>query len=143
MQVLNILISFFALIIAGLALWRTWSLSKAQAELINKQLLAQLKAKIKVDLVQGSNSDRIILTNEGGAAASKLHFSLIIPEGGATPLCGDYEKTFPLKILHPGDSISVLAALSKETGVQFEYLMKWENSDKTQGVREGVVSLNG
>lgn len=142
MEILSILISLFALIIAGLALWRTWSLSKAQTELIKIQLLAQSKAIIKVNLLRGVKGERFILHNEGDAPAKQLNFCLLIPEGKASPLCGDYEETFPVKTLHPGESISVLAGLSNDTGTQFEYKAEWENLDKTKDVKKGTVSLN-
>ncbi len=142
METLNIIISLVALIFAGLALWRTWSLSKSQAELIKRQLLAQGKATIKVNLVRGVKGVRFVLNNKGNAPAKQLNFSLKIPEGKRSPFSSDYQETFPVKTLHPDESISVLAGLCNDTGTQFGYIAEWENPDKTKEVKEGTVSLN-
>lgn len=149
MEKLNTFISALAIIIAGIALWRTWNLNKMQAELTriqlelaNNRLIAQCKASIIVSLKKTPTGERFIVSNVGSASAKNVELKFILPKGQESPVCSDFKETFPAKIIHPNEPLSVLAALTKDSGTNFEYVAKWGNPDNTKGVKEGIVSLN-
>lgn len=146
MGIANLLLSLLAVAIAGLSLWRSWSLQKRQDELAAKQLElmeAQLSSRGKADIVCQLQKDgttwRIFVTNEGQAVAYDVTLELVTPEGRSSPLCNDFDEVFPVDDLPPGQRVSVLAALTFDTGTSFTCKCGWVNEDGSIG--EKIVPL--
>lgn len=72
---------------------------------------------------------RFYFKNIGSGVATNVNFKLVLEEGKSTPLTSDYEEVFPVKELHPGDEVSVLAAISMGMGSKFDSILSWDDSD--------------
>lgn len=149
MELLNTFISALAILIACISLFRTWNLKKNQAELIKKQLelasseiATHHKADIEVLLKMTKKGERFIVSNKGKASAKLVNLTIDNPKGHESPICSDFEETFPISFLNPGESASVIAALTMGTGTKFEYIVHWKNPDDTIENKKGIVSLN-
>lgn len=148
MEIANFLLSIGAVFIAGLALWRSWSLQRRQDELAEKQIQladAQLSSRSKADITcqfeRGGKTKRIVITNAGQATARNVVLELEVPKGRSSPLCDDFEEVFPVKSLPPGHSVSVLAALTFDTGTSFACKCGWENEDGTADEKTVPLTL--
>jgi hypothetical protein len=142
MQTIFIVLGVISATVAAVSLILKIHQYRASARKEKEKRQEKETTALSVSLKRTHSGEKFIVSNDGGGLARHVEFSLTPLEGRSSPLCSDYKETFPIKSLSPGDSVSVIAALSFETDVRFDYLLMWENSDKTQGVREGVVSLN-
>jgi len=75
---------------------------------------------------------RFYVTNNGAITAYEVMFSLIGLTNDNSPLVNDYEEVFPVPELHPGDEVSVIAAIDSDSPLKFDAKLTWKNSDGIQ-----------
>jgi len=148
METLNLIISLCAVAIAGASLWKSWSLQERQNELAKKQLeLAggQLEARGKGDIRfsfdRSGKTERIVIQNCGQSTAYDVDLEVEPAEGGSSPLVNDFNDVFPVRSLPSGQSVSVLAALTFDTGTSFTCTARWKNEDGTVGEKSGPLTV--
>lgn len=148
METLNLIISMVAVAIAGASLWKSWSLQERQNELAKKQLelagdqiAARGKGDIRFFYDRSGKSERIVVQNSGQSTAYDVTLDVESPEGRASPLVNDFYDVFPVSSLPSGQSVSVLAALTFDTGTSFKCTARWKNEDGTDGGKSGPLTL--
>ena len=150
-EVLNLLISSIAIIIAVVSLIRTRkvetkntelaqitaNLSAKQLQQIEQEEQDNTKAKIDVDLVSDNNESHFIIKNIGGAEATNVFFGV---EGCGALIPSEHNSKIPVTILRPGKSIKLIAALTDDTPQKFKALFHWNNPDGSHEKDEIEIS---
>lgn len=105
-------------------------LAKKQLEIIIREDEEKSSARLKLDLVKDGNGYKFYITNIGNVEASNVELELLLDKPEHSPLVkSDYDSKFPAPKIPPGNSISLLAALSMGKPTAFNAKLKWTNPD--------------
>ena len=148
-DVVNLILGAVALVIAIISLWRAWPVQRLQTEVTTLQLQRMRgeeaekgKAHVTAWMEKRDRSHRFCIGNKGPAAALSVRFELDPQEGKNSPLVqNDYAEKIPIKRLAPGNTVSLIAALTMGTATAFEARLTWENEDGTPGSWESTLSV--
>jgi len=139
-EMLTLLVSLIAVVIAFVSLYRTHRVVKRQIELAEGQaeltklqhkLLAQSedekrKADVRVCLVKVGGNYRLVFENRGPARAKDIVVEEFVPDGFKSPFMkSEMDKFLPIPQLLPGEEISMLTAVNLSTPPQFSAKVSW------------------
>ena len=125
-------------------------LQRATAELAKKQLALMLReeqgknsARLSLDLVRESKSSfRFRITNISDVDARDVEMELLLRDPTESPIVeSEYQEKFPAKRLAPGNSVSLIAALTISSPTAFNALLRWTNPDGVRHEEETYVAL--
>lgn len=125
-------------------------LQRATAELAKKQLEILLKeekgkntTRLTLDLVRESSSSfRFWVKNIGERPAMDVELELVLDEKTRSPIVdSEYQQKFPAKRIDPGNSVSLIAALTLSSPSAYNAVLKWSNADGTRVEEETYVAL--
>jgi len=134
------IIAFLALLLSSYATYRTLKLKKSEKELIDVQkkinyLILEKKTKeaqeaSKADLganfiTIGKHRYRLKVFNKGKANAYNV--AIEFPNGNDTVLESDIADKFPLELIEPGQSVSLIAAFDVQSKRKMEVKLIWKN----------------
>lgn len=151
-NLLSLLISLLAVIIAAVSLSRTRrvqeeqiKLQKVTADLSAKQLTVlerdekeKISADIHADLVnEGGGSYSFMISNIGSAPASNVEFDT----EPSSLILGDHERKLPAPILNPHGTIKLLANIHMGSPPTFKAKASWTNPDGKQDSKEFYLTL--
>ena len=156
-EVLSILVSCLAAIIS-LVVWsgqrkltrEANDLQRATAELAKKQLEILLReekgrntARLSLDLVREGKSDfRFRVANISDIDARDVELELLLQDRDNSPIIdSEYAEKFPAKHIAPGNSVSLIAALTLSSPTAYNAILKWTNPDGSRSQEETYVAL--
>lgn len=156
-ETLTLLISCLAAVIS-LVVWsgqrklsrEANDLQRATAELARKQLEILLReekgknaARLSLALErEGKSAFRFRLTNVSDVEARDVAFTLLPSAPEDDPIiASEYAEKFPIKRFGPGNSVSLIAALTLSSSTAYNALLKWTNPDGSRVEEETFVSL--
>ena len=156
-EVLSILIACVAAVIS-LVVWsgqrklarEANDLQRATSELAKKQLAILLReekgkdtARLSLELVRESKSSfRFRITNISDVDARDVEFELLLKDPSDSPLIdSEYAEKFPAKRLGPGNSVSLIAAITLASPTAYNALLKWTNPDGSRSEEETYAAL--
>lgn len=124
-------------------------LQRATSELAKKQLAILLReekgkvvAKISLDLFKDGKTYRFRISNIGEVEARDVELNVLVQNPEDNPVIeSEYAQKFPAKILNPGSSITLIAALHLGSPSAYNALLKWTNPDGTKVSEETYVAL--
>lgn len=120
----------------------TSELAKKQLELLVQEDKEKRSARLKLDLIKENKGYKFYVTNIGNVEARNVSLELLLKRPEDSPLvASDYESKFPAPVLHPGSSISLLAALHLGSPTAFNAKLKWMNPDGKELEDETFASL--
>lgn len=140
MEYVGDIIAFLALLLSSYATYRTLKLKKSEKELIDVQkkinyLILEKKTKeaqeaSKADLganfiTIGKHRYRLKVFNKGKANAYNV--AIEFPNGNDTVLESDIADKFPLELIEPGQSVSLIAAFDVQSKRKMEVKLIWKN----------------
>ncbi len=152
-EVVTLLISLLAVVVATVSLVRTRriaeqqlelehitaELSRKQLEIINAEEKALKIAHIDVELEGYGNEYKFVISNHGGVEANDVNFHI---EGEDNPLIpNEYEQRIPIKSLKPGKSVKLIASFTLNSPREYNTFVRWLNPDGSQGKEEYYVSV--
>ena len=150
-EILTLLISLLAIIVAVVSLVRTRKIQDKQlefqkiaADLSTKQLEIIQKeeaARINVRLEKFGSGYKFIITNVGKAVAKDIHFSLDGRAGDNPLIPSEYAEKIPIPALHPGNSATLHASLHMQSAMRYTVCVRWKNPDGRQVSDEIFTSL--
>jgi hypothetical protein len=138
------LLALLALALSGFATWKTLQFNKRQEDLIESQQslnrrLAQREDKEDKETKQaalsaafiklGSSSWKLRVGNKGKAAARNVRLTFVAGHESFIP--SDVESKFPMQVLHPHQSVDLLAAVGMGSPSKYEILFEWEDDFQT------------
>ncbi len=151
------LVSIVAVAISVVSLYRT----RKQNELINKYNETSSKlAEFQLRLLEEEhreentadisayfykdfkNNYRLAVVNAGKKSARNVELSVSLEEGEYNPLIpSDLSSKFPVKELHPGQEVYLIAAITFGMKNVFEFEVSWENPDGHVANKSLTLSL--
>ena len=158
---ITIAIAFVALVVSAVALRRAGNantiaqeaneLAQAPANLAKLQLhqeeARRNKALLSLEIIKLENrnkfghpiapSYKFNLKNESVGPATACQFEILTP--GSPLVAQDYDAKLPAT-LAPGQTLSVMAAVSLETPSKLDAVVSWINPDGTQERQERVLT---
>ncbi|WP_124705977.1 hypothetical protein [Sulfuriferula multivorans] len=155
-ELLSVLIATLAAIISFVSLYRTHrtaeqqiALQKVQSDLANLQhivLVNELKerqhADLRVTFAEEGQRQLLVFENRGPAPAQDVEFELLVKAGEHNPLIYDvFNSLFPIKVLRPDESVSMLIAANLDTNFPLTGKMSWKNSAGESQEQECQISL--
>lgn len=150
-EALTLLVAILAIIVSVVSLVRTRRIQDKQMEfqklaatLSSKQLEIIEKenaARINVRLERDRGGEHFSIVNEGKAVARDIHIALDGTSNDNPFIVNDYTEKIPIKSLHPGNSVRVLAGLDMQSARQYTILVRWTNPDGRQVSDEVLVSI--
>ncbi|HHT9909168.1 TPA: hypothetical protein ACT9LC_000312, partial [Legionella pneumophila] len=100
------------------------------------------KSHLALSLIRDGNTYRFKLTNVSDVVAKNVNMELILKNPKDDPIPhGEYKDKLPIKLLPPGGSITLIAALTFSTPTSYNALLKWTNPDGSSVEEETFVSL--
>ncbi len=156
-EVLSILVSCLAAVI-GLVAWfgqrkltrEANNLQRATAKLAKKQLEILLReekgkntAHLSLDLVREGKSDfHFRVANISEIDARDVELELLLQDPDSSPIIdSEYAEKFPAKHIAPGNSVSLIAALTLSSPTAYNAILKWTNPDGSRSQEETYVAL--
>jgi hypothetical protein len=141
-ELLSLLASVLALVIAALSLHRTSALSKKQLALeeisarLSARQLEQMeqednargKARIDVAFIKDASTYRLRISNVGAAEARNV--SLAYHGPGSLLIASECAEKFPIKSLRPGKHVELFADPEENS---YKFVLDWLNPDGTVG----------
>jgi hypothetical protein len=120
----------------------TAALAKKQLELLEKGEQTQEQAHVTAELVKVGRTDyRFVIMNQGVAIASDVTFE-IDPTSPDNPLVtNECAGKLPYPSLQPGQSFTLIAALSFDSAMSYNTQLKWKNPDGSQGTNNVHLSV--
>ncbi|MCJ7632416.1 hypothetical protein MUP77_08495 [Candidatus Bathyarchaeota archaeon] len=120
----------------------TAALAKKQLELLGKKEQRREQAHVTAELVKVGRSDyRFVIMNQGVAIASDVTFE-IDPMSPDNPLVtNECARKLPYPSLQPGQSFTLIAALSMDSAMSYNTQLKWKNPDGSQGTNNVHLSV--
>lgn len=137
------IISALALILSGIATWRTFRFNKRQEALIESQdklnalylkkeendATNEKKANLGVSLIRlGGSHHRLKVWNKGPAVATNVHIEF--PEGNELVPESEIDEKFPLECLDSHQSVELVAAVHMGTKRKQLVRLIWEDSSE-------------
>ena len=138
------LLALLALVLSGFATWKTLQFNKRQEELIESQQslnrrLAQREDKEDNESKQavlgaafiklGSSSWKLRIGNKGKAAARNVRLTILA--GQESFIASDLKSKFPMEVLHPHQSVDLIAAVGMGSPSKYEIRFEWEDAFQT------------
>ena len=156
-ELLSLLVSLVAAVIALVSLYRTHRLSLRQLQLSEKQaqlaqfqhhLLTQAeeakrRADVRVRLVKtGSNNYRLVIDNIGPAPAKDVVVDVIVDDGFQSPLIpSEMDKLLPIPQLLANEQLSVTVAVTLSTPSQMVAKVAWADGREGRQTQFCQLSL--
>ena len=152
-EILSILVSILAVVVALVSLARTRKLnekqvelqkitaelSKKQLELIQESEIALSVAQVDVEL-EGYGSDyQFIISNVGGAEAKNVDF--VLNGDDSTLIKSEFKRKIPIHALRPGKSVELSASIFKGSPRSFNINVSWENPNGDIGNDKFLLSI--
>jgi hypothetical protein len=154
-EIISLFIAIIALAISGLSMVRahkvqkrqlefeatTAALAKKRLELIEKEEKTQEQTIVTAELVKVGRSDyRFVIMNQGTTIASDVTFE-IDQRSPDNPLAeNECKRKLPYPSLQPGQSFTLIAALSTGSAMSYRTHLKWKNPDGSQGANDIYLS---
>jgi hypothetical protein len=162
-EVITVVIAIGGLFVAWKSLKRSHAIGKQQSQLQAEQLeLVRIQlqmhqrmvesadksgsttkpADVRVSLERTGKNARFVVRNWGLGAASNVEMEVKPISGNGSPIItSDYNEKFPIPRLAPGGECSVIAALSFDTGTNFDASWSWNDEDGKGRNESSRVSL--
>ena len=136
-------LALLALALSGFATWKTLQFNGRQESLIESQeslnrRLTQREdnedrearqAVLSAAFIKLGSSWKLRIGNKGKSSARNVRISVIA--GGDSFISSDVESKFPMQVLHPYQSVDLLAAVGFGTLSKYEILFEWEDDYQT------------
>ena len=156
-EILSILIACVAAIIS-LVVWSgqrklareanelqraTCELAKKQLELLLREEKGKNTARLSLELVRESRSSfRFCIKNISDVDARDVEFELLMKDPSGSPIIdSEYAEKFPAKRLSPGNSVSLIAAITLSSPTAYNAVLRWTNPDDSRSEEETYVAL--
>lgn len=100
-------------------------------------------SRISATLRKDSDNDsyRFYISNNGSTIVNNLDFKLLLNNSSRSPLTNDYEELFPLKVLHPGDEVSVRAIITLDMASKFNSSLSWTDSSGIEHKKLSTITF--
>lgn len=147
-EALSLTISIAALLYAAFADWRRRKDEKRLRQLEEKIAEDELRrrkearqaaqrADVDVTLERRHGGWRLVVVNKGEGVAEKVNIS---STDGNSPIVGsEWQRKNPIKRLTPGDEVTFIAAVDRDTQPPFEFELRWRDEDGTARSRDKTV----
>lgn len=121
----------------------TSKLAEKQLEILEREDKTKIQARVKLDLVkEGKGNYRFRLTNISSQDAKNVNLKLLLNKPNDDPIIKtEYQQKLPAKVLSPGSSISLIAALHLGSPTAYNAILSWENPDGSEASYETYASL--
>ena len=120
----------------------TADLAKKQLEILLREESGSDRALVALDLVRDGKNFRFIVTNISDVKAESVDLKLLVEKESDNPIIqSDYDAKFPAKVIPPGNSISLIAALHLGSPTAYNAKLSWTNPDGSQHEEETFVAL--
>ena len=124
-------------------------LQRAMSELAKKQLEILLReekgnntARLSLALSLDGKTHRFRIANVSDVDAKDVEMELLTQKKEDNPLIpSEYAEKFPIKLLAPGASASLIAAIHLGSPSAYNALLKWSNPDGSRVEEEIYVAL--
>jgi hypothetical protein len=155
-EIINLALAIAAIMIAGVSLIATIrlqrrqlefqainaALAKKQLEVINAQEESESGAEVTAELVNiGGSGYRFVLFNQGSVAAADVNLELIEATSDDPLLPNECARKLPYPLLDPGQSFTLVAALSLGSAMVYMARVTWKDPDGSRHSRECCLSL--
>lgn len=118
-------------------------LAQKQLEILEREDKVKIEARVKLDLVkEGKGSYRFKLTNISTQDARNVQLKLLLNKPTDDPIIkSEYQQKLPAKVLSPGSSVSLIAALHLGSPTAYNAVLSWINPDDSESSYETYASL--
>jgi len=155
-EILSVTLGCIA-ILASLAVWlgqrkiqrESNDLQRATSELAKKQLEILLReekgketARLSFDILKDGKTYRFKISNISDVEARNVDLKLILKKPEDSPIIkSDYKSKFPLPILQPGTSVTLIAAIHLGSPTAYNAVLSWTNPDGNSVEEETYAAL--
>ncbi len=118
-------------------------LAQKQLEIFEREDKEKVEARMKLDLVkEGKNNYRFRLTNISMQDARNVNLKLLLKSPSDDPIISsEYQEKLPAKVISPGSSVSLIAALHLGSPTAYNAELSWVNPDGSESSYETYASL--
>jgi hypothetical protein len=121
----------------------TSALAQKQLEILEREDKENTQARVKLDLIKESKSNyKFYLSNISDQDARNVNLQLILANSSDDPIIkSDYKRKLPAKVISPGSSVSLIAALHLGSPTAYNAVVSWINPDGSETSYETYASL--
>lgn len=118
-------------------------LAQKQLEMLEREDKEKVDARIKLDLVkEEKNNYRFRPTNISTQDARDVNLKLLLKNPSDDPIIrSEYQEKLPAKVIFPGSSVSLIAALHLGSPTAYNAVLSWVNPDSSESNYETYASL--
>jgi hypothetical protein len=121
----------------------TSKLAQKQLEILEREDKSKVEARVKLDLIkEGKNDYKFRITNISTQDARNVDLKLLLNRPSDDPIIkSEYLQKLPAKVLSPGSSVSLIAALHIGSPTAYNAILSWLNPDGSTSSYETYASL--
>jgi hypothetical protein len=119
----------------------TSELAKKQLEVLLREEKGKNSARLSLDILKDGKTYRFRIANISDVAARNVDLRLLVKPEESPLVKTDYEAKFPLPILQPGGSVSLIAAIHFGSPTAYNAVLSWVNPDGAEVSEETYAAL--
>ena len=119
----------------------TSELAKKQLEILLREEKGKNAARLSFDIFRDGKTYRFGITNISDVAAKNVDLRLLVQPEDSPLVKSDYEAKFPIPILQPGGSVSLIAAIHFGSPTAYNAVLSWINPDGAEVSEETYAAL--
>lgn len=119
----------------------TSELAKKQLEILLREEKGKDAARLSFDIFKDGKTYRFRITNISDVAAKNVDLRLLVKPEDSPLVKNDYEAKFPVPILQPGSSVTLIAAIHFGSPTAYNAVLSWVNPDGAEVSEETYAAL--
>lgn len=120
----------------------TSELAKKQLEILLREEKGKNTSRLSFDIFKDGKTHRFRITNISDVDARDVELQLLVEKPEDSPLISsDYNSKFPVPILQPNCSVTLIAAIHLGSPTAYNALLSWKNPDGTFVQEETYAAL--
>lgn len=119
----------------------TSELAKKQLEILLREEKGKNAARLSFDIFKDGKTYRFRITNISDVAAKNVDLRLLVQPEDSPLVKNDYEAKFPVPILQPGSSVTLIADIHFGSPTAYNAVLSWVNPDGADVSEETYAAL--
>ena len=119
----------------------TSELAKKQLEILLREEKGKNAARLSFDIFKDGKTYRFRITNISDVVAKNVDLRLLVKPEDSPLVKNDYEAKFPVPILQPSSSVTLIAATHFGSPSAYNAVLSWVNPDGEEVSEETYAAL--
>ena len=120
----------------------TSKLAEKQLEILRREERGKSVARLSLELCKEGKNYRFRLKNIGEVDARDAEIQMVLQRPEDNPIvASEYSEKFPVRLLMPGSSVTLFAAIYLSSPSAFNAVVSWTNPDGSRVSEDSYVAL--